>query len=93
MVTKQSAPAFGERKSRLLRRAPHPTSPLRTPRNDTVGVSFNDPFRANDEVLPRLLRSFCNFASRSSLVQQCAEFSSKQYHKRRIIYPEKRDGD
>ncbi len=25
-----------ERKSRLLRRAPHPTSPLRTPRNDTV---------------------------------------------------------
>ena len=30
------ASASGEHKSRLLRRAPHPTSPLRTPRNDTV---------------------------------------------------------
>ena len=30
------APTSEERKSRLLRRAPHPTSPLRTPRNDTV---------------------------------------------------------
>ena len=29
------APAPGEGKSRLLRRAPHPASPLRTPRNDT----------------------------------------------------------
>gem|GEM_PF-6027953 len=28
--------ASEERKSRLLRRAPHPASPLRTPRNDTV---------------------------------------------------------
>ena len=33
------APASGERKSRLLRRAPHPTSPFRTPRNDTVWAS------------------------------------------------------
>ncbi len=30
------APALGKRKSRLLGRAPHPTSPLRIPRNDTV---------------------------------------------------------
>ena len=36
MTTKRSAPASGERKSRLLRRAPHPTSPLHTPRNDAV---------------------------------------------------------
>ena len=30
------APASREGKSRLLRRAPHPASPLRTPRNDAV---------------------------------------------------------
>ena len=30
--------ASGERKSRLLRRAPPPAFPLRTPRNDSVGT-------------------------------------------------------
>ncbi len=39
------APAAEERKSRLLRRVPHPASPLRTPHNDTVWVSSTVPIR------------------------------------------------
>jgi hypothetical protein len=37
------APASGEGKSRLLCRAPHPASPLRTPRNDTNWVFLTVP--------------------------------------------------
>jgi hypothetical protein len=39
------APASGERKPRLLRRAPHPTSAPSTPRKDTVWAFSTVPKR------------------------------------------------
>jgi len=50
-----------ERKSRLLRRAPHHASPLRTPRNDTVWVFSTVPSTwprdRNDFACPKKRRS------------------------------------
>jgi hypothetical protein len=64
--------ASGERKARLLRRAPHPASPLRTPRNDKVWAFSTAPYLRVIVALPliiTLLITGCGESSKKVLLQ------------------------
>ena len=74
------APVSEERKSRLLRRAPHPASPLRAPRNDTVWALSKVPYGRVIVALPLLV---------ALLLAGCGQRSSKQVQLQMKFQPDR----